>query len=133
MQSFFNVFIVWWSNPDSISVSIFPYKKWKISVFFSFLAIFEFHLVYRLKKGQRPNQNLNYFTSYDRPINFTSDGERLIAVCYSQQKLCSFKKMFSNGNIVDFGLNTHSHWYICKYEYFWIWLFLKFWIKMPLS
>ena len=54
---------------------------------FSFLAIFEFHLVYRLKKGQRLHQNLNHFTFYDRAINFTSDGENLIAVCYSQQKL----------------------------------------------
>ena len=55
---------------------------------FSFLAIFEFHLVYyRLKKGQRPDQNLNHFTFYDRAINFTSDGENLIAACYSQQKL----------------------------------------------
>ena len=54
---------------------------------FSFLAIFEFHLVYRLKKGQIADQNLNHFTFYDRAINFTSDGENLIAVCYSQQKL----------------------------------------------
>ena len=48
----------------------------KISRFFSFLAIFEFYLVYRLKKGQRPDQKLNNFTSYDRAINFTSDGEK---------------------------------------------------------
>ena len=54
---------------------------------FSFLAIFEFQLVYRLQKGQRPDQNLNHFTFYDRAINLTSDGENLIAVCYSQQKL----------------------------------------------
>ena len=59
----------------------------KIKRFFSFLAIFEFHLVYRLKKGQRPNQNLNHFSLYDRAFNFTSDGEKLITVCYSQQKL----------------------------------------------
>ena len=31
----------------------------------------------------------NNFTLYDRAINFTSDGEKLIAVCYSQQKLYS--------------------------------------------
>ena len=31
--------------------------------------------------------NLNYFTSNDRTNNFTSDSEKLIAVCYSQQKL----------------------------------------------
>ena len=55
--------------------------------FFSFLAIFGFYLDFRQKKGQRPDQNLYYLTSYDRPINFTSDGEKLIAVCYSQQKL----------------------------------------------
>ena len=61
-------------------------KKLKLCNF-SFLAIFEFHLVYRLKKGQRADQNLNHFTFYDRAINFTSDGENLIAVCYSQQKL----------------------------------------------
>ena len=28
-------------------------------------------------------------TNHDRAINFTSDGEKLIAVCYSQQKLYS--------------------------------------------
>ena len=50
-------------------------------------SIFEFHLVYRLKKGQRPDQNLNHFTFYNRAISITSDGENLIAVCYSQQKL----------------------------------------------
>ena len=61
-------------------------KKRKLRVF-SFLAIFEFHLVYTLKKGQSPDQNLNHFTFYDRTINFTSDDENLIAVCYSQQKL----------------------------------------------
>ena len=33
--------------------------------------------------------NLNYFTSNDRANNFTSDSEKLIAVCYSQQKLYS--------------------------------------------
>ena len=43
----------------------------------------------------------------NRAINFTSDGENLIAVCYSQQKLQQFKKMFPNGNILDFGL---SYW-----------------------
>ena len=32
---------------------------------------------------------LNYFTSNDRANNFTSDSEKLIAVCYSQQKLYS--------------------------------------------
>ena len=31
--------------------------------------------------------NLNYFTSNDRANNFTSDSEKLIAVCYLQQKL----------------------------------------------
>ena len=49
-----------------------------------FFFIFEFHLVYRLKKGQRYGQNLNYFTSYDRPVNFTSDDKKFIALCYSQ-------------------------------------------------
>ena len=58
----------------------------KITRFFIF-GNFEFHLVYRLKKGQRPDQNLNHFTFYDRAINFTSDGENLIAVCCLQQKL----------------------------------------------
>ena len=33
--------------------------------------------------------NLNYFTSNDRANNFTSDSEKLIAVCYSQHKLYS--------------------------------------------
>ena len=51
------------------------------------MAIFEFHLVYMLKKGQRPDQNVNHLTFYDRAINFTSGSENLIAVCYSQQKL----------------------------------------------
>ena len=31
--------------------------------------------------------NLNYFTSNDRANNLTSDSEKLIAVCSSQQKL----------------------------------------------
>ena len=31
--------------------------------------------------------NLNYFTSNKRANNFTSDGEKLIAAYYSQQKL----------------------------------------------
>ena len=53
----------------------------KITRFFIF-GNFEFHLVYWLKRGQRPNQNLNNFTFYDRAINFTSDGENLIASCY---------------------------------------------------
>ena len=35
---------------------------------FSFLAIFEFHVDYRVKKGQTPDQNLNHFTFYDRGI-----------------------------------------------------------------
>ena len=33
--------------------------------------------------------NQNYFTSNDRANNFTSDSEKLIAVCYLQQKLYS--------------------------------------------
>ena len=32
---------------------------------------------------------LNYFTSNDRENNSTSDSEKLIAVCYSQQKIYS--------------------------------------------
>ena len=59
----------------------FSQKEGKLRVFF----IFEFHLVYRLKKGQRSDQNLNHFTFYDRAV--TSDVENLIAVYYSQQKL----------------------------------------------
>ena len=31
--------------------------------------------------------NLNYFTINERANNFTSDGEKFIAACYSQQKL----------------------------------------------
>ena len=107
IRSLFNVFIVCWSNPDSISVSIFPWKKNENYAFFSFFAIFENYLVHRLKKGQRHDQNLDHFTFYDSAVNFTSDGENLIAVCYSQQKLQSFKKMFRNGNIVDFGLTSN--------------------------
>ena len=34
--------------------------------------------------------NLHYFTSNDRANNFTSDSEKLIAVCYSQQKLYTY-------------------------------------------
>ena len=37
--------------------------------------------------SQKPLANLNYFTLNERANNFTSDGEKLIAVCYSQQKL----------------------------------------------
>ena len=63
--------------------SQFSIKKEENYEFFHFLAIFKFHLIYRLKKGQRSDQNLNHFTFYDRAINFTSDGENVIAVCYS--------------------------------------------------
>ena len=71
-------------------------KKRKLRVF-PFLAIFEFHLVYRLKKGQRSDQNLNYFTFYDRAINFTYDGENFIAVYYSQQLFNHLKKCSRTG------------------------------------
>ena len=37
--------------------------------------------------SQKSLANLNYFTLNERANNFTSDGEKLIAVCYSQQKL----------------------------------------------
>ena len=71
--------------------------------FFSFLSIFEIYLVHRLKKGQRHDQNLDHFTFYDNAVNFTSDGENLIAVCYSQQKLQSFKKCSRTGTLSILG------------------------------
>ena len=37
--------------------------------------------------SQKSLANLNYFTLSERANNFTSDGEKLIAVSYSQQKL----------------------------------------------
>ena len=37
--------------------------------------------------SQKSLANLIYFTLNERASNFTSDGEKLIAVCYSQQKL----------------------------------------------
>ena len=37
--------------------------------------------------SQKSLANLNYFTLNERATTFTSDGENLIAVCYSQQKL----------------------------------------------
>ena len=37
--------------------------------------------------SQKSLANLNYFILNERANNFTSDGEKLIAVCYSQQKL----------------------------------------------
>ena len=37
--------------------------------------------------SQKSLTNLNYFTLNERVNNFTSDGEKFIAVCYSQQKL----------------------------------------------
>ena len=37
--------------------------------------------------NQKSLGNLNYFTLNERANNFTSDGEKLIAVYYSQQKL----------------------------------------------
>ena len=37
--------------------------------------------------NQKSLANLNYFTLNERANNFLSDGEKLIAVCYSQQKL----------------------------------------------
>ena len=81
------MFIVIWINPDSISDTQFSHRKKRKLRVFSVLAIFEFHLVYWLKKGQRPDQNLNHFTFYGRAINFKFDGENSIAVCYSRQKL----------------------------------------------
>ena len=35
--------------------------------------------------NQKSLANLNYFTLNERANNFTPDGEKLIAVCYSQQ------------------------------------------------
>ena len=43
--------------------------------------------------NQKSLANLNYFTLNERANNFTSDGEKLIAVCYSQQKLYSLKNV----------------------------------------
>ena len=37
--------------------------------------------------SQKSLASLNYFTLNERANNFTSDGEKLTAVCYSQQKL----------------------------------------------
>ena len=37
--------------------------------------------------NQKSLANLNYFTLNERANNFTPDGEKLIAVCCSQQKL----------------------------------------------
>ena len=37
--------------------------------------------------SQKSLANLNYFTLNERANNFTSDGEKPIAVCYSQHKL----------------------------------------------
>ena len=37
--------------------------------------------------SQKSLANLNYFTLNERASNFTSDAEKLIAVCYLQQKL----------------------------------------------
>ena len=37
--------------------------------------------------SQKSLANLNYFTLNEIANNFTSDGEKLIAVCYAQQKL----------------------------------------------
>ena len=37
--------------------------------------------------NQKSPANLNHFTLNEIANNFTSDGEKLIAVCYSQQKL----------------------------------------------
>ena len=37
--------------------------------------------------SQKSLAKLNYFTLNERANNFTSDGEKLIAVCYSQHML----------------------------------------------
>ena len=42
IRSLFNVFIVCWSNPDSISVSIFPRKKNENYAFFHFWQFLNF-------------------------------------------------------------------------------------------
>ena len=47
--------------------------------------------------------NLNYFTSNDRAKNFTSDSEKLIAVCYLQQKLYLY--IVNAGKTAHFLLN----------------------------
>ena len=47
--------------------------------------------------------NLNSFTSNDRANNFTSDSEKLIAVCYSQQKL--YLHIVNTGKTAHFLLN----------------------------
>ena len=44
-------------------------------------------MIYARFFSQKSLANLNYFTLNERANNFTFDGEKLIAVCYSQQKL----------------------------------------------
>ena len=53
----------------------------KIKLLFSFLEISELYL------RKKHNQNLKYFTSYDRENDSTLEGRNLIAVSYSQKKL----------------------------------------------
>ena len=50
------------------------------------------------KRLEKPDQNIDYFTSYDREDNSSCEGEKLAAVCYSQQKLEPFKDRFVKGN-----------------------------------
>ena len=59
--------------------------------------------------SQKSLANLNYFTLNERANNFTSDGGKLIAVCYSQQKLQSFKKFSPMGTLLILGYtNTRN-------------------------
>ena len=74
----------------------------KIRVF-SILAIFEFHLLYRLRKGQRPDQKLNHFTFYDRAINFASDGEKLLLYAIQNRGYSHLKKCSRTGTLSILG------------------------------
>ena len=51
---------------------------------------------------QKSLANLNYFTLNERVNNFTSDGEKLIAVCYSQQNFSHLKKCSRRGTLLIF-------------------------------
>ena len=59
--------------------------------------------------NQKSPANLNYFTLNKRANNFTSDGEKLIAVCYSQQKLWSFKKCPRIGTLSILGYTNRGN------------------------
>ena len=68
----------------SFSLRFFTFKCWKKN---AHLESKKTQQICARFFSQKSLVNLNYFTLNERANNFTSDGEKLLAVCSSQQKL----------------------------------------------